>query len=243
VTAEDVGTTMADMQAVAGRTSHVAGLPAHGAGAGGDPSPWTALGVFLSLRHSVERRLGRPLAGLTVAVQGVGNVGMELCRLLNQAGARLVVADGSPERAAKAATRYGAWVVSPDTILSRDVDVLAPCALGGVLNARSIAAIRAKVICGAANNQLATSEDGRRLAARGILYAPDYLVNAGGIINVVAEHMGESTEAVIDRVRRIPERLAEVFEAAEMHAEGPNFIADAMARSIVAKAGRRKIAA
>lgn len=238
VTAEDVGTLVSDMQAVRSVTRHVAGLPSDGSSAGGDPSPWTALGVFLSMRHAAERRLGGRLAGKTVAVQGVGNVGMELCHLLHQEGANLVVADGSAERAAKAAHLYGAVVVAPDQLLTADVDVVAPCALGAVLNERSIAGLKAKVVCGGANNQLATPEDGRRLSARGILYAPDYLVNAGGIINVVAEHMNETTTAVDERVRRIPERLAAVFDAAETSGEGPNFIADAMARAIVADARR-----
>ncbi|SFT84139.1 Glu/Leu/Phe/Val dehydrogenase dimerization domain-containing protein [Mesorhizobium sp. YR577] len=239
ITAEDVGTHVSDMQAVHSVTRHVAGLPSNGSHAGGDPSPWTALGVFLSLRHAVERRLGGKLAGRTVAVQGVGNVGMELCRLLHQDGAHLVVADGSAERAAKAAHLYGAVVVRPEDVLSADVDVVAPCALGAVLNERSIENLKAKVVCGAANNQLAVPEDGRRLAARGILYAPDYLVNAGGIINVVAEKMGEASAAVDERVCRIPERLAAVFDAAEASGEGPNFVADAMARTIVAEARPR----
>jgi leucine dehydrogenase len=224
------------MQAVRSVTRHVAGLPSEGKSAGGDPSPWTALGVFLSMRHAVERRLGGRLAGKTVAVQGVGNVGMELCHLLHQDGANLVVADGSPERAAKAALLYGAVVVAPDELLSADVDVVAPCALGAILDECTIAGLNAKVVCGGANNQLATPEDGRRLTARGILYAPDYLVNAGGIINVVAEHMGEATAAVDERVRRIPERLAAVFDVAEASVEAPNFVADQMARSIVADA-------
>jgi leucine dehydrogenase len=236
VTAEDVGTLVSDMQAVRSVTRHVAGLPSKGGSAGGDPSPWTALGVFLSMRHAVARRLGGRLAGKTVAVQGVGNVGMELCHLIHQDGANLVVADGSPERAAKAAQLYGAVVVAPDELLFADVDVVAPCALGGILDERSIARLKAKVICGGANNQLAKPQDGRRLNARGILYAPDYLVNAGGIINVVAEHMGETTASVEARVRRIPKRLEAVFEAAEVGGEAPNFVADSMARAIVADA-------
>jgi leucine dehydrogenase len=233
VTAEDVGTLVSDMQSVRTVTRHVAGLPSAGGSAGGDPSPWTALGVFLSMKHAVERRLGGRLAGKTVAVQGVGNVGLELCYLLHQAGANLVVADGSAERAAKAAHLYAAVVVAPDELLRADVDVVAPCALGAILDERSIASLNAKVVCGGANNQLATAEDGRRLTARGILYAPDYLVNAGGIINVAAEHLGETTAAVDERVRRIPERLAAVLDAAETSGEGPNFVADSMARAIV----------
>lgn len=240
ITAEDVGTTMADMLAIRSMTTHVAGLPAAGQSAGGDPSPWTALGVFLSMRHAVEHRLGGTLAGRTVAVQGVGNVGMGLCRLLHEAGANLIVADGSADRAEKAAQLFGAVVVSPDEVLFVDADVVAPCALGAILDERSIPKLAAKVVCGAANNQLATPEDGRRLAGRGILYAPDYLVNAGGIINVVAEHMGEPAAAVDERVRRIPERLKAVFDAAEAEGEASNFVADAMARAIVAEADHNR---
>jgi leucine dehydrogenase len=243
ITAEDVGTSMADMQAVRSKTRHVAGLPSEGANAGGDPSPWTALGVYLSMCHAVERRFGGSLAGRSVAIQGVGNVGMELGRLLHDAGAKLIVADASHERTAKAANLFGALVVGPDALLAADVDVVAPCALGAVLDQATIASLKAKIVCGGANNQLATPGDGRRLAARGILYAPDYLVNAGGIINVVAEHMGESTAAVDERVRRIPGRLAAVFDKAEAMAEGTNFVADAMAQAIVAEAGRRARAA
>ena len=238
ITAEDVGTHMSDMQAVRSMTSHVAGLPASGESAGGDPSPWTALGVFLSMRHAVERRLGGTLAGRKVAVQGVGNVGMGLCRLLHEVGAEIIVADGSPERAEKAKALFGSAVVAPEAILAADVDVVAPCALGAILDGRSIPNLKARIVCGGANNQLATPEDGRRLASRGILYAPDYLVNAGGIINVVAEHMGETTAAVEERVRRIPERLAAVLDRTEATGEGSNFVADAMARRIVAEAGR-----
>lgn len=236
ITAEDVGTHVSDMQAVCAVTRHVAGLPNEGNNAGGDPSPWTALGVFLSMQLAVERKFGSNLAGKTVAVQGIGNVGLELCHLLHKEGAHLIVADGSAERAALAEQLYGAVVVAPDELLGADVDVVAPCALGGILDETSIAKLKAKVVCGGANNQLASPEDGKLLTARGILYAPDYLVNAGGIINVVAEHLGETTAAVEKRVRQIPTRLAAVFDAAEESGEAPNFVADSLARSIVAKA-------
>ncbi|QPC88280.1 amino acid dehydrogenase [Mesorhizobium sp. NBSH29] len=239
LTAEDVGTTVSDMQAVRTMTRHVAGLPSDGAAAGGDPSPWTALGIFLSMQHAVERILGTTLEGRTVAIQGVGNVGMGLARLLHEAGAKLIVADGAMTRTEKCTELFGAQVVAPEALLSVEADVLAPCALGAVLNEASIARFNTKIICGGANNQLATPQDAKRLAERGILYAPDYLVNAGGIINVVAENLQESAAAVEMRVRKIPERLAQIFDVSERSGLSPAVVADDMARAIVADAGIR----
>jgi len=234
VTAEDVGTGIDDMRAVAQATRHVAGLPAIGGWPGGDPSPWTALGVFLSMEVAVERRLGRPLSDCSVAIQGVGQVGAALAMMLHGIGAKLVIADVDAANAARVAAATGAMVAPASAILSFKADVLAPCALGGVLNARTIPTLHAKVVCGAANNQLGTREDGALLADRGVLYAPDYVVNAGGIINVAAEHLRWSAEVARDRVEATGARLARVLDLAERSGQATNLAAENLARATIA---------
>ena len=237
VTAEDVGIAVDDMRIVNTQTRFVSGLPQSGASAGGDPSPWTAYGVFLGIEASAKARLGRSsVDGLAVAVQGVGHVGSHLCRLLHEAGARLVVADVNREHLRDVESRFPVTVVSPRDIVYSDVDVLAPCALGNVLNSATIPQLRCQVVAGAANNQLATSDDGRRLAEHGILYAPDYVINAGGVISVTREYLGNhSADEVRAEIDRIPGRLIDIFEAAANSNRATNDVADAMARDIVAR--------
>jgi leucine dehydrogenase len=239
ITAEDVGISVDDMRIVRGETPFVSGLPQNGSGAGGDPSPWTALGVFHGIEAAVAAWLGKDsLAGISVAVQGVGHVGVYLCRLLHEAGARLLVADVDRDSLRRLGEELPAEVVSPRDILFSDVDVLAPCALGNVLNSETVPRIRATVIAGAANNQLASSHDGERLAERGILYAPDYVINAGGVISVAREYLGDSTEDQVRReVCRIPERLQQIFVDAQSSGRPTNVIADELARRIVAQGG------
>jgi leucine dehydrogenase len=174
ITAEDVGTTTADMRVVRRRSAFVSGLPREGA-FGGDPSPWTAWGVFVAIREGLRLHLKRTLSDAVVAVQGLGSVGMNLCARLNDAGARLVVSDVDEGRCHEAGARFGARVVGPHCILFEPVDVLAPCALGAVLDRRTVGRVQAPIIAGAANNQLATLEDGDRLQERGVLYLPDFL--------------------------------------------------------------------
>jgi leucine dehydrogenase len=157
VTAEDVGTTVADMQAVSETCRHVAGLQAVAGRPGGDPSPWTALGVFLAMREAARRKFGSDLKGMTVAVQGLGSVGSRLCALLHDAGANLVVAEPRSGVAAAVACRYGATVAGLDSVLDAKCEIFAPCALGAVIDERSIARLRARIVCGAANNVLATA--------------------------------------------------------------------------------------
>lgn len=231
VTAEDVGTTVADMEWVRGETRHVAGLVPHGSGPGGDPSPWTARGVFLAMQEAARRRLGSDLKGVTVAVQGLGNVGSVLCGLLHEAGARLILAEPRPGIAARVACRFGAEIMSRDAILDARCDIFAPCALGGVLDRGTVARLRARVVCGGANNVLATPEDGDRLADRGVLYAPDYVVNAAGIINVAAQYLGWSTEAARLRIEATGQRLSEVLDHANRLGLAPHRAADALALS------------
>lgn len=232
VTAEDVGTTPTDMAFVAGSTRHVAGLERQSGRAGGDPSPYTARGVFEAMQVAVERRLGRPIGDVTVAVQGLGNVGYALCRLLHAAGARLIVAEPRSELAARAAVEFGAEVAGTRSIIEARADVFAPCALGAVLDAQSVPRLKARVVCGAANNQLATPEDGARLAQAGVLYAPDYVVNSGGIINVAAEYFGWGVAEVERRVDLIGETLAQVIDHADRVALSPHAAAEALAREI-----------
>jgi len=239
VTAEDVGTTTEDMSQVAQVTRYVAGLGRAPGEAGGDPGPKTALGVFLGLEAAVRFRLGRgDLQDVRVAVQGVGGVGYHLCALLARAGARLQVAEVRQDLLERVCDEFGAEACEPTQILAAQADVFAPCALGAILDAQSIPRLRARVVAGAANNQLARDEDGAALAAAGILYAPDYVINAGGIISVSREYHGGATEAqVLEDIHRIPLRLTEVFERARRENRPTNQVADQMARERLARAG------
>ncbi len=239
VTAEDVGTTVEDMKQVHDYTRYVAGLEPKPGLAGGDPSPWTALGVFESMKVAANFALEQDLHVLTVAVQGTGNVGGELCGLLHRAGAKLIIADIDSDRVLELARRYDAEVVGIDEIAAVEADIFAPCALGGALNERSVANLRARIVCGGANNQLATEADGIRLFERGIIYAPDYLVNAGGIINVAAEYLGETPTDVAQRVRKIADRLATVLKQAALERQATNLVADELARDLIAAAEKQ----
>ncbi len=239
ITAEDVGMTPEIMQSIARSTKYVTGLPAAEGKAGGDPSPKTAFGIYCGISAAVEFKLGRvDLDGLRVAVQGVGNVGYHLCRLLNDSGASLIVADIDKEKVARAAREFGAAAAALDEILFADVDVIAPCALGAVLDADSIPRIKAAIVAGGANNQLAEPEDGRRLADSGILYAPDYVINGGGIINVACEYYGDvDDDGVNELVARVGPRLKGIFEEARDKDMPTNEIADAQARRIIEAGG------
>jgi leucine dehydrogenase len=248
ITAEDVGTTTVDMEQVACVTPFVSGLAREladdadpAATVGGDPGPKTALGVFLGLKAAVRFRLGRAgLEGLKVAVQGLGGVGYPLCRLLAAEGASLCVADARPALVQRVCQELGAAAVPVEAILSQAVDVLAPCALGAVLDSRSIPALRAQVVAGAANNQLAREEDGEALMRAGILYAPDYVINAGGIISVAHEYRGGATAAQVKaEIEKIPVRLTKIFERALREGRPTSDVADEMARERLACGVRR----
>ena len=230
VTAEDVGTSVQDMKYVAEKTPFVSGIT------NGDPSPWTAKGVYFAMREAVEIHLKKEsLRGLTVAVQGMGNVGRYLCELLHQDGAKLVVADLKKAALQDVEARFGAAIVGAESIHKVDCDVYSPCALGAGLNAGSIPEVRAKVICGGANNQLGTDADGERLRAAGIAYVPDYVANAGGIINVAAEYYGWSAIEIDRRLREIPGRVAELIQESMERGLATNFIADEVAMRKIAQ--------
>jgi leucine dehydrogenase len=241
ITAEDVGTSIEDMNTVRQRTPYVAGLEPKPGKAGGDPSPWTALGVFESMQVAANFTFGSDLGGLTVAVQGIGNVGANLCRLVKKAGSRLIIADVDRARVSLLAKELDAEVVNVNEIHSVETDIFAPCALGAVLNDQTIPSLKARLVCGGANNQLATDKDGAALLAREIVYAPDYLVNAGGIINVAAEYLGETTEQVRTRVGQIANRLTTVLATADSSKQPPHIVADEMAEQIII--GTRRAAA
>jgi leucine dehydrogenase len=238
ITAEDVGMSVEIMQTIARRTRFVSGLPKKAGLAGGDPSPITAYGVFKGIEAAVRFKLGRDsVKGMNVAVQGVGNVGYNLCRYLAGAGAKLVVADMNEARVRAASEEFGAAAVALDDILFQQVDVLSPCALGAVLNERTIPGLQAPIVAGAANNQLETLADGQRLSDAGILYAPDYVINGGGIINVASEYHGSESELeVMQLVEAIGPRLTRIFEVAAATGRPTNVIADEQARKIIAAA-------
>ncbi len=242
VTAEDVGIGEADVEILARETRHVSGRKQRGAAAGGNPAPKTAFGVFLGMRAAVELKLGRTsLQGLRVAVQGVGQVGYHLCKLLRNAGATLIVADVRADNAERAAQEFGARVVAPDAVLFEAVEVVAPCALGGVLTRESITRLQAPVIAGAANNQLATDEVGAELMRRGILYAPDYVVNAGGIVSAALEYQGGHDEREVwSRVNGIYETTRLVLIQAMREERPANEVADELAMTRLRAARTRQ---
>ena len=215
ITAEDVGTSSRDMTVIAEATKHVSGL-AQSRGGSGDPSPYTALGVQAAVLASCERAFGdTSLKGRTVAVVGLGSVGLRLAKLVARRGAKLVVSDIDQRKRAEA-DKLGARWLAPDKALTAEADVLAPCALGGVLNEDTVPRLQAPVIAGAANNQLAEDTIADRLAQRGILWAPDFVANAGGIINISVELEGPGYDAKVARrrVQEIGDTLRAIYDAA-----------------------------
>ena len=240
ITAEDVGTTVEDMVAVRKETRWVTGLPRN-LGSSGDPSPWTALGVFRGQKACLEEVFGNgDFAGRTVAIQGLGHVGVFLAEHLHAAGARVVVCDVAPERVKEAATRFGAQVTSPDAIYDVPCDVFAPCALGAILHDETLRRLRTKIIAGAANNVLLREEHGDRLREMGVLYAPDYVINGGGIINVSIEiEPGGYDEARSRRkVENIYEALKTVFRMSRERNISTNRASNQLAEERLAK-GRK----
>lgn len=237
-TAEDMGMTTADMGVLAEETAYVAGL-GDGAFASGDPSPVTALGVFNAIRRCAAHRLNRDsLDGLTVAVQGLGHVGWHLCALLHADGARLIVTDIDAVRVAGAVAEWAAEAVAEDAIYGTGADIFAPCAIGGILNDATIPALRAAIVAGAANNQLAMPGDDARLHARGILYAPDFVANGGGIINVAAEilKIGDRPGWVAAKLGALDRTMEAILNAAAAADVSPNEVAERIVAERMARA-------
>lgn len=236
IAAADVGVNPQDLSVIGSQTRYVAGRK-EGEGASGDSSPVTALGVFLGLKAAVRHRLkSDDLAGLTIGVQGVGHVGMHLCRYLHEAGASLVVTDINDELTAKAKSDFGAKIVGLNDIYSQDIDVFAPCALGRSINPDTLPMIKASIVAGAANNQLSTPEMGKALARQNILYAPDYVINAGGIINIASEIDGGYDPTWVDgKLAELETTLGEIFKLAERKKNPTNLIADDMARTRIGR--------
>ena len=237
VTAEDVGMSDADMVAIARTTRHVSGLPVAAGSAGGDPGPTTAKGVYLGVRAAIGRGLGKTdPKGVHVAIQGVGSVGGGLARLLAADGARLTLSDVDGRRAKALADELGAEAVPAHEIMTIEADVLSPCALGAILDERSIAGLRTGIVAGGANNQLATPADADRIHDRGILYAPDYVINAGGIINVALEYLGQGDRAEVEaRVAKIPERLESIWSESAQSGVPAAVVADRMAMRLIGR--------
>jgi leucine dehydrogenase len=237
VTAEDVGMSVADMVAISGETPYVAGLPVADGAVGGDPGPHTSYGVYLGVKAAVKRALGKnSLAGLHIALQGAGSVAGGVARRAAAEGARISVADVDLAKAEALAAETGGAVVAPEAIMTIAADVLSPNALGAILTEQSIAALNVPVVAGGANNQLATRADGDRLQARGILYAPDYVINAGGIINVSTEYLKDGDQAAVQqRIEAIPGRLEEIWAESAASGGNPAEVADAMARRLIGR--------
>jgi len=237
VTAEDVGINVADMIEVARSTEYVAGLPNSTGDVGGDPGPHTSLGVFLGLKAAVKRGLGKDnLNGLHIAMQGAGSVATGVALHACAEGAKLSIADVDQAKAQKLADATNGTVVAPDAILGLEADVLSPNALGAILTEQSIAALKVPVVAGGANNQLATPEDGERLHARGILYSPDYVINAGGIINVCTEYLGDGDASLVrQRIEGIPVRLEQIWSESKASGRDPAAVADAMAQRLIGR--------
>jgi leucine dehydrogenase len=242
ITAMDVGMTQRDMPIIARGTKYVAGYDQPGK-SGGNSAPLTALGVFEGLKAAVKHRLRvDSTKGLVVAIQGVGKVGMDLARRLHAEGARLLVADAQREAVDRAVAEFGAKPVDSDDIITAECDVLSPNALGAVLDDRTIPRVKAAIVAGAANNQLAHDKDGAALKARGILYAPDYVINGGGVICVAGQIFDWSNAEIECRVRAIADRLVQIFRRAEQEDAPTSTVADRMAEERMAKGATMRAA-
>jgi len=237
LSAEDVNITTEDIAIANTVTPFVTGTE----GKSGNPAPFTALGTFLGIKASVKHKLNRDeLTGLIVAVQGLGSVGYALCEHLHKAGAKLIVCDINQTALDKAATEFGATIVALDEIYQQDADIYAPCALGATINDETLAQLKVKIVAGCANNQLAESRHDQALVERGILYAPDYVINAGGIINVSFEEnydLKKSTE----KVEEIYHTLLDIYLKADAQNKPTGVISDEMAREIIKNGGKNKL--
>ncbi|WP_407352167.1 Glu/Leu/Phe/Val dehydrogenase dimerization domain-containing protein [Luteimonas sp. R10] len=241
ITAEDVGIDVNDMEFVYRETEYVTGVhQVHGGS--GDPSPFTAYGTLQGLMASLNKKFGDEEVGkYSYAVQGLGHVGIEFVKLLKERGAKIFVTDINKERVDRAVSEYGAEAVGLDDIYDVDADVYSPCALGGTVNEDTLPRLKAKVICGAANNQLATNEIGDEVQKRGILYAPDYAVNAGGVMNVSLEIDGYNRERAMRMMRTIYHNLTRIFEISERDRIPTYKAADRLAEERIEIIGKLKL--
>ena len=229
ITAEDSGTTLDDMSTIRTQTKHVTGVKV-AEGGSGDPSPLTALGVRRGLEAFVHYVMQRDdIAGVRVAVQGVGNVGYHLCKELHALGAKLVVSDIDPEKVERVVSEFGAEKADLDKIHAVECDVFAPCALGAGLNDQTLPELKCKIIAGAANNQLAEARHGDELSGKGIAYAPDYAINAGGLMNVQSELEGYDKDAATKKIMGIYDIMREIVERAHKTDKPTHRVADAIA--------------
>lgn len=238
ITAEDVGTTVQDMDFVNLETSYVTGVSA-ASGSSGDPSPKTAYGVYRGLLATANEIWGSDdITGKVVTVQGVGHVGYYLCKHLHEAGAKLVICDIDQDSIDKVVQEFGAEVVEPDAIYDVQCDIFAPCALGAVINDNTINRLKCKAIAGAANNVLAEDRHGDELHKMGIVYAPDYVINAGGLMNVADELKGYNEERALEKVKTIYDNIAKVIEISKRDGIPTYKAADRMAEERIEKIGR-----
>lgn len=236
ITAMDVGVGPKDMPIIARATQHIAGYDQPGK-TGGDSGPMTTLGVFVGLKAAVKHRLGLDSTkGLTIAIQGLGKVGMGLAESLHKEGAKLLVADVNAEAVKHAVGRFGATAMDSRAIVTAECDVFSPNALGAILNDVTVPKLKARVVAGAANNQLDRDEHGDMLKAAGVLYAPDYVINAGGIIRVAGQIFDWSDGEIEKRTLAIAATLTAIFRRAELEGRTTNLVADRMAEERIAKA-------
>lgn len=240
ITAEDVGTTVADMDLIHEETNYVTGIsPAFGSS--GNPSPITAYGVYLGMKAAAKEAFGNDsLAGRTVAVQGLGNVAYTLCEYLHKEGAKLVVTDINQQAIDRVVTSFNAVAVAPDAIYEQDVDIFSPCALGAIVNDATIPTFKAKVIAGSANNQLAESRHGQVLHELGIVYAPDYVINAGGVINVADELYGYNRDRAMKRVETIYSSLEKIFAISKQEDIPTYLAANRLAEQRIARVAKSR---
>ena len=235
ITAEDVGTSVDDMTYIAMETEHVVGV----AGRSGDPSPVTAYGTYVGIKASAKEKYGSDdLKGVTIAVQGTGHVGYYVCKHLAEEGAKLIVTDIDEERVRRVVEEFGAEAVAPNKIYSVDAQIFAPCALGAIINDETLAQFKFEIIAGAANNQLAEERHGEELQRRGILYAPDYVINAGGVINVYGELHSWPAERARNKAGEIYHTLAEVFTIAREQGISTARAADRLAERRIEQVGK-----
>lgn len=240
ITAEDVGTSTRDMEYVHEETRHVVGL----AGGSGDPSPVTAFGVFRGMKACAKFRYGSDgLAGKTVTVQGCGHVGYHLCRLLHEEGAKLIVTDLDADKVERVVAAFGATAIDVEAIYGVRAEIFAPCALGAVINDETLRILRVDIVAGGANNQLAEDRHGDELEERGITYAPDYVINSGGLINVNAELAGWTSEQCHEKAAHIYDTILGVLKIARDEGIASHLAADRLAMRRIEEAKRKKTGA